>query len=151
MNTNGREYFSSVADELAAARECELTVLDFTAAFDAGDYEVMRRTMAEQGVWKRQECDLVGLDQVKKFMNTRRKGLYVRHVITNIRTTFTSKNFALVQSYVTVYRHDFPGLPELPAPLSGPHVVGRYCDQLELQDTGWKLIFRETHVDFKLQ
>ena len=143
------EHFESEFVGMAAERRCEHAVVEFTAAFDLGDFDRMAQLFAEDGVWKRQDGDVVGMSQLQQLMSSRPAGLFVRHVLSNMRTTFLSEADAVVESYVTVYRHDFPGQPRRPAPLNGPNLVGRYRDQLSLREQGWKLAGREVVVDFK--
>ena len=152
MRDNGRyHHFGSDAAGMAAERLCENAIIDFTAAFDLGDFDGMSRVFAADGVWKRQDGDVVGMSQLRNLMSARASGLLVRHVLSNVRTTFSSATDAVVDSYLTVYRHDFPGEPGRPAPLGGPNLVGRYRDRLSLRADEWKLAGREVTVDFKQQ
>lgn len=151
MDSSNYQHFESESAGMAAERRCEHTVVAFTVAFDLGDFDRMSQLFAEDGVWKRQDGEVVGISQLQQLMSARPAGLFVRHVLANMRTTFMSAADAVVESYVTVYRHDFPGQPRRPAPLNGPNLVGRYRDQLSLREQGWKLAGREVVVDFKQQ
>ena len=151
MDKSRYKHFESESAGMAAERRCEQTVVEFTVAFDLGDFDSMARLFADDGVWKRQDGDVVGMSQLQQLMSSRPAGLLVRHVLTNMQTTFQSAADAVVESYVTVYRHDFPAEPRRPAPLNGPNLVGRYRDQLSLREHGWKLVGREVVVDFKQQ
>ena len=142
-------HFASAAAGIAAERLCERAVAEFTAAFDLGDFDGMARVFAEDGVWKRQDGDVVGMSQLRNLMDARPAALLVRHVLSNLRTTFSSATEALVDSYVTVYRHD--SASSRPAPMNGPNLLGRYRDRLSLRGDEWKLAGREVVVDFKQQ
>ena len=144
-------HFESVADAIVAERLCERAILDFTAAFDLNDVEGMAKIFAEDGVWKRQDGNIVGVAQLREMMRKRQAGLFVRHILTNIRASFVSKTHAVVESYVTVYRHDFPGEPRRPSPNAAPNLMGRYRDELRLVGNEWRLAAREVTVDFKQQ
>ena len=144
-------HFESASAGMAAERHCERAVMDFTAAFDLNDVEGMARLFAEDGVWKRQDGNIVGVGQLRQMMGKRPAGQFVRHVLTNIRTTFLSPTQAVVESYVTVYRHDFPGEPRRPSPNTAPNLLGRYRDELRLVVHEWRLAGREVAVDFKQQ
>jgi hypothetical protein len=49
--------------------------------------------------------------------------------------------------YLTLYRHDGdPG--DLPRPLDGPLVVGRYHDAFTRTDEGWRFASRRIEVSF---
>lgn len=135
----------------AVAAACEQAVLAFTHGFDLNDIDTMARHFAPDGVWKRHDGDLVGIDALRRFMQARDPRIFVRHVLTNLRTVLLPGDQAVVDSYVTVYRHDFAGAPQRPAPLAGPNVMGRYRDQLALGEVGWQLVQREVQIDFKQQ
>lgn len=137
--------------DASMAAACERAVLAFTHGFDMNDIDAMSRHFAPDGVWKRHDGDLVGMEQLRHFMQVRHPGTFVRHVLSNLRTSLLPDGHAVVDSYVTVYRHDFKGAPQRPAPLAGPNVVGRYRDQLALGDKGWQLVQREVQIDFKQQ
>ncbi|AJC22887.1 nuclear transport factor 2 family protein [Pandoraea pulmonicola] len=131
------------------ALQCQWVVIDFTAAFDDGNHEEMVRNMAPDGIWKRADGEIRGHDALRTFMARRPAGLLVRHVLSNLRTRLVSPEDAIVESYVTAYRHESPQRLDAPAPLPGPHVVGRYRDELRLVDGEWKLACRQVYVDFK--
>ena len=126
----------------------EDVVIRFTACFDAHDIEGMAQLFAETGVWKRPDGDIVGIAGLRAFMSRRSPRVLTRHVISNMRTT-VEKASVVVDSYVTVYRHDFADQPALPAPLDGPDVVGRYRDVLVNEEGTWKLSMRESIVEFQ--
>jgi hypothetical protein len=128
----------------------EDVVIRFTACFDAHDIEGMAQLLADTGVWKRPDGDITGIAELRAFMSRRSSRVFTRHVISNIRATFENES-AVVDSYVTVYRHDFADQPALPAPLDGPDVVGRYRDILVNETGTWKLSVRESIVEFKRQ
>ena len=104
----------------------------------------------DTGVWKRPDGDIVGIAGLRAFMSRRAPGVFTRHVISNMRTTLEDAR-AVVDSYVTVYRHDFTDRPVLPAPLNGPHVVGGYRDVLVHENGAWKLSLRESIIEFQRQ
>jgi hypothetical protein len=127
----------------------EDAVIRFTACFDAHDIEGMTEFFADAGVWKRPGGDIIGIAGLRAFMSRRSAGVFVRHVISNMRTNVVDDFSVVIESYVTVYRHDFAEHPVLPAPLDGPDVVGRYRDVLVNEDGRWKLSVRESIVEFK--
>ncbi len=107
------------------ARACEQVVLKFTAHFDAGNYAQMEPLFATNSVWKRQDGDIYGLAHFREWSKGRTASIFVRHVLSNLRTTVSDAGKATVDSYVTVYQHDFSGEPVLPTPLTGPALKGR--------------------------
>jgi hypothetical protein len=124
-------------------------VIRFTACFDARDIEGMAQFWADTGIWKRPDGDIVGIAGLRAFMSRRSPGVFTRHVISNMQTTLENDASAVVNSYVTVYRHDFADRPVLPAPLDSPHVVGRYRDVLVNEAGNWKVSMRESIVEFQ--
>ena len=139
------EFRATVEDE----RACESVVIRFCGHFDRGDSAGMERLFSTNGVWKRADGDLHGIEQLSEFMRRRKAGTFVRHVLTNLRTTVVDADNASVHSYVTVYRHDFAELPTLPAPLTGPDLVGTYRSVLVRESGEWRLAHHEASVDFK--
>jgi hypothetical protein len=141
---------STSSIHLAATHyECERVVIDFSAAFDANDLAGMERVFAADGVWKRKDGDIVGIEQLRTFMRVRSPGIFVRHVLSNLRTTLNDGDSATVISYLTVYRHDFEHAPKLPAPFDGPDLVSEYHDKLARISGDWKLVLRESRSAFK--
>ncbi len=140
---------ASIDVDIATQQACERVVTDFSAHFDAGESEAMERLFAADGVWRRADGDITGRAQLRDFMNRRRAGIFVRHVLSNLRTTLIDKTHAVVDSYVTVYRFDFEGQPVLPALLDGPDLIARYHDRLVIESGAWKLAWHEATIDFK--
>lgn len=136
-------------DAWRIAAQCTDVVLRFTAAFDDGDLARMQRHFAPDGVWQRHDGAVQGHDGLAALMAGRPAGIFVRHVLSNLRTELLSPAQAVVDAYVTVYRHDFPGAKALPAPLPGPDTVARYRDTLQLQDGAWRIARRQVSIDFK--
>ena len=130
--------------------ECQDAVLRFTAHFDAGEYREMEAFFAPDGVWKRPDGDIVGIDDLRRRMAALKNDWVMRHVISNARTTIVSAGRAVVDSYFTVYMHVFGAeTPTVPAPLAGPLSVGRYHDELVLIEGVWKIALRHPTHDFK--
>jgi hypothetical protein len=133
----------------AERQACEDLVLSFSAYFDSNDLDNMLALFATDGVWKREDRDIAGADALREFMTSRPPSVFVRHALSNVRTTHIDENSAVVESYVVVYRHVFDGAVKLPAPLEGPEVFARYRDSLVKQSGTWKLLERKTTVEFK--
>lgn len=150
MSTAGSKYqhFESEAAGMAAERNCESVVVDFTVAFDLGDVERMAQLFAEDGLWERRDGEIAGVAQLRHFMATLPPGMVVRHLLSNLRTSALSPTNAVIESYVTVLRHDFPEQPNMPAPLNGVNLMGRFRDELRLGQHGWQLVQRAVVVDF---
>lgn len=135
--------------DIATQLACQETVLRFTAHFDAQEYDLMEGYFSADGIWRRLEGDVVGLEGLRQFLASRPPNIFVRHLISNLRTTVLSVGQAQVDSYLVAYRHDFSGPPQLPAPLDSPLLIGRYQDELRQVDGTWKIQVRQVHIDFR--
>lgn len=139
----------SMLDLIVIQRACEQSVVNFSTHFDAREYSSMAEYFATQGVWLRADGVITGLDELQEKMKQRPDTLFVRHVLTNFRTTVIDEMHAVVESYVTVYRCDFYESPQIPARLDCPDLVGRYHDEMILESGRWKIARRSVQVDFK--
>lgn len=129
--------------------ECERRVIRFMADFDSQHYEKASELFAPDGVWHRPDGDIQGRENFLSRMAQRPRGLLVRHVITNLRSQRIDQITVKVESYVTVYRHDFEHEISYPASLSGPVVMGRYTDVLKQTHGTWMIQDKSVSIDFK--
>lgn len=141
--------FASNGHLWAEALACQDAVLRFTAHFDAQEYQAMERYFAPDGLWQRLEGDIQGVEGLRRHLAARSAGICVRHVISNMRTTFHANDHATVDSYLTAYRHDFEDGIALPAPMHTPLLLGRYVDEMRLHQDTWKIQRRRVHIDFR--
>ena len=128
------------------AWQCQEAVVRFTCHFDAGEHEAMEAYYASNGVWRRSDGDVLGLEQLRAFLARRGTRVLARHVLSNMRTTVHATDRATVDSYVTAYRAEATNVP---APLARPLLVGRYRDELVLEHGSWRIARRELMVDFQ--
>lgn len=128
------------------AWHCQDAVVRFTCHFDAGEYEAMEAYFARDGVWRRTDGDVLGLEQLRAFLARRGAHVLARHVLSNMRTTVHAADRATVDSYVTAYRAT---ATDRPARLGLPLLVGRYRDELVLEAGRWRIAQRELMVDFQ--
>lgn len=135
----------------AAHVECELVVLDFMAAFDAGDAEAAVELFSPDGQWNRIDGPVNGRDELVSLIRSRSPAVMVRHVITNVRTNLTSESTATVNSYVMLARHQSStgSIESLPVPFEGLAGLGCYVDELKLIDGRWKIVKRYSRSEFK--
>jgi hypothetical protein len=133
-----------------ARRACEDVVIRFTAHFDAREHAQMEEYFATDGLWSRRDGDIRGIEQLRASMAKRASNSVVRHVITNMRTELLSPERAVVDSYVTVFRHVFAEGENPPAPMGPISVMGRYRDELVRQQSGeWMISERHSSIDFE--
>lgn len=132
-----------------ARRACEEAVIRFTAHFDAREHEQMEQYFATDALWSRRDGDIRGIEQLRATMAKRGSNNIVRHVITNLRTQLLSPERAVVDCYVTVFRHVFAEGEKPPAPMGLPFVMGSYRDELVRQKSGdWMISKRHSSIDF---
>ncbi|PRX92096.1 nuclear transport factor 2 family protein [Paraburkholderia sp. BL25I1N1] len=126
---------------------CVETVVNFMAHFDQGEFEAMEAYLAPNGRWVRAEGIIEGIAGLREFAGKRRSDIRVRHVMTNFRLTQIDEDHVTVRCYVSVYREDAPHGSE-PVGLPGPHLVGRYTDELERVGGVWKINQKSVIRDF---
>ncbi len=134
---------------IEAAWRCQEAVVRFTCHFDAGEYAAMEAYFARGGVWRRTEGDVIGLDQLRAFLARRGTRVLARHLLSNMRTSLHTADSATVDSYVTAYRATVPEGHGGPVPLGPPFLVGRYRDDLIVEEGSWRIARRELRVDFQ--
>ena len=132
-----------------ASWRCQETVIRFTSHFDAGEHAAMEDYFAPDGVWRRADGDVVGLEQLRAFLARRGTALLARHLLSNLRTTVHANDRATVDSYVTAYRAVAPAAPGTAVALGLPFLLGRYRDELVLEAGQWRIARRELVVDFQ--
>lgn len=135
--------------QFAIAAECERATISFMAHFDAREFREMEQYFAPDGVWLRPEGAINGIDELRTRMTERPASAVSRHVITNLRTTVTGPQSAVVNSYITGYRHDFSGDVHFPVPLQGPRTLARCRDEMVLVEGRWKIAHRKSNIEFK--
>jgi hypothetical protein len=135
----------SIEEELA----CERVVVRFSAHFDAGEVAAMLKLFARDGVWKRADGDIHGVEQRRAFMERRPPGIFARHVLSNFRTAIVDADHAVVDCYIVVYRYDFADQPVLPAPLESPDLMGTYHTTLVRESGAWKIASHAATIEFK--
>ena len=147
--TNAAHHTAHDTANDAARRACEEVVVRFTAHFDAREHEQMEQYFATDGVWSRRDGDIRGIEQLRASMAKRASNNVVRHVISNLRSQLLSADRAVVDCYVTVFRHVFADGEKSPAPMGLPFVMGSYRDELVRQTSGeWKISDRQSSIDF---
>lgn len=154
MNKLNDERFNTAGLTGAALmQQCERAVIGFTVAFDLGDLDQMVQLFAADGIWHRRDGAISGVDQLRQFMQMRSPTLLVRHVLSNLTTTLLSDSHAVVDSYVTVYRHEgtLGSAAPRPAPLQNASLVGRFRDEVRRTAHGWQLCSRAVTIDFLQQ
>lgn len=129
---------------------CQASLMAFMACFDADDFEGMSRYFAADGVWVRADGTIRGLPSLQAWAAQRQPGqIFVRHILSNLRFEMLADERVRIHSYVTVYRHDGRPGDSRPASMSGPALVGRYTDDLVLDQGLWKIQHKSVQVDFR--
>ncbi|WP_434034996.1 nuclear transport factor 2 family protein [Cupriavidus sp. a3] len=126
---------------------CEHTVVSFMAHFDQREFEAMEAYLDPDGTWLRADGAVNGIAGLRELGKAAPADVRVRHVLSNFRMTQRDAAHVTVRSYVTVYREQFT-CDASPACFSGPHLVGRYTDELVLTDGAWKIAHKTVIRDF---
>jgi hypothetical protein len=129
---------------------CQASLMAFTAHFDADEFEAMAAWFAADGTWVRADGTLRGRTQLQAWLAQRVPGqIFVRHQVSNLRFEPLPDGRVRVHSYVAVYRHDGPPGQPRPAPMNGPVLLGRYTDDMVLEEGCWKIHHKSVQIDFK--
>lgn len=133
-----------------SALSCQDVVLRFMGFFDARAWADMEHLVTQDVMWQRPDRKISGLQNLRDTLHATPDNIRVRHIITNLRPTFTSTGAVVIHSYFTVFRviGVTPDSNE-PAPFDGPVSVGRYRDELVHIEGSWRISSKETHVDFR--
>jgi len=123
---------------------CVDTVVRFTWHFDDGDADAAVGLFAPDGLWQRNDGDVVGHQGLRRLLASRGDVL-ARHVLSNQRVDLSDAGGVRVESYVTAYRATGPSRP---ARLEQPLLVGRYRDLLVRAEGSWKIQRRSLRIDF---
>jgi hypothetical protein len=102
--------------------------------------------MTPDGIWHRQGERLQGHKAVLAALARRPADLVTRHLVTNVEVRFVSAERATARSTVLVFRHEGP--VESSAPMSQPHSVLDYDDDLVKQDGRWQIAERRSRRIF---
>lgn len=148
------EVSRQLAREIAL--DCQEVLLNFLAHVDAGEYREMEKYFAHDGLWRRVDGDIRGVDELRARFMTRSAGVLTRHVVTNFITTVIDANTAAVRSYITAYRHDprehSPQQSGTRPPRNAQHCMVLTCkDELVRIDGVWKIRFRQATPDLVLE
>jgi ketosteroid isomerase-like protein len=122
--------------------ECQRTLYRFARALDAGDFEAVAATMAEDGVWFRQGERLEGRAAVVAALNKRGPSVLTRHLITNIVIDEAGADRAISHCTVLVFR-DESGTPQ-PVALVSPRTVSDYEDRFVRREGRWQIAERRS-------
>jgi hypothetical protein len=151
MNSyNHQGDFGEEVHKWMTAQACQDVVLRFMALFDMRALAEMKELVTPDLEWQRPDLTIRGVAHMIETLSATPNNVRVRHVITNLRTTFNSSDRSVVDSYFTVYRLGGT-TPDIgsPVPLDGPMAVGRYRDELVLINGSWRISSKITTIDFR--
>lgn len=132
------------------ALTCQDVVLRFMGFFDARAWQEMTTLVTPDVEWQRPDQTISGLTHLREALLATPENVRVRHIITNLRSTFTPSGGIVVHSYFTVFRAlDVAPDANGPAAGQGPVSSGRYCDALVQVGGAWCIASKHTLVDFR--
>jgi ketosteroid isomerase-like protein len=122
--------------------ECQRTLYRFARALDAGDFEGVAATMAEDGVWFRQHERLEGRAAVVAALSKRGPAVLTRHLITNVVIESAGVDSAVSRCTVLVFR-DESGAGQ-PAALESARTIADYEDRFVRREGRWQIAERRS-------
>ncbi len=132
------------------ALTCQDVVLRFMGFFDARAWTDMEPLVTDEVQWQRPDRKILGLKHLRETLHATPDNVRVRHILTNLRPTFSRSGHIVIHSYFTVYREfGVEPISNEPASLAGPVSVGRYRDELVQVDGAWRISSKDTYVDFR--
>lgn len=140
----------AVAPTFADEWATQQVVIRFTAHFDAGEHDQMVHYFSPSAIWYQARGPIRGPRELRERLAEMPRDQLMRHVITNLRTTFISRDEALVDSYFTVYLQSRPASDTSIVSALGAKNIGRYRDRVRRVDGRWLLDERRVVFDLRL-
>jgi ketosteroid isomerase-like protein len=128
------------SSELLEGLAVEKTVVALWAAMDAGDFNRVADSFAEDGVWHRQGKQLKGPAMVRAALAERHPGTRTRHMLTNALVHFDGADSAKLSCYMCVFHHQGEPDAPSPAPMDVPITVNLSKVRLRRRADGWKIV-----------
>lgn len=134
--------------ELLAERDCRALIMSYAQAVNESDLDAFTELFAPDGLWQRPgQPALVGRPAIRAFMASRPTDRVLRHVNGGARIRIQDEDHAYAISQTAVY--ECARASELPAPMTGPHMIVEYRDWFERRADGWRIAQRDTLIVFR--
>lgn len=125
-----------IAAERYAA--CQQLIAEFWGRLDRDDYEGLVALMVPDGRWNRAGKWREGVADIRAAMDERPEGLFVRHVITNLRCEDTPEG-VLCRYYLTAFSTRSGKTAPPPYPAGPPSVLADYQSICVETPEGWRM------------
>jgi len=132
-------------EQVAIEHDCAKLVYGYCQTIDAYDYDAFVELWAEDAVWETRAGVCKGHAEIRKYLDSRAKGVTGRHHSTNVVIDVVDEKTARGRCYFMYYVGG-PAAGNGPATLGGPAVAGEYVDQFRLTAKGWKFAHRATAI-----
>lgn len=134
--------------ELLAERDCRALIMGYAQAVNEADLDSFVELFAPDGRWQRPgQPALIGRPAIRAFMAARPTNRVLRHVSGGARIRIEDEDHAYAISQTLVY--ECIEADNLPAPMTGPHMIVEYRDWFERTDDGWRIAQRDTLIVFR--
>ena len=129
---------------------CFEVVIGFMGHFDLREWQKMEDFITPEIIWERPDQTIAGILNLRKVLQSTPHNVRVRHVISNLKSTFLENGNVQITSYFTVYR--ILNIKEGdvgPFELNGPVSMGMYFDELTQIQNSWRIFKKQTKLDFR--
>jgi hypothetical protein len=130
-------------EQIAVEHDCARLVYAYCQLIDVYDYDAFVQLWAEDALWETRIGAVSGHAGIRKYLDSRAKGVTGRHHCTNVLIDVVDAQRARGRSYFTYYIGG-AAAAGAPAVLSPPGVMGEYVDEFKLTAKGWRFAKRGT-------
>lgn len=139
----------STSFDAEVQQACEQLAIGYARASDVGDADRAAAYFTEDGQLEMPGGrSFMGRDAIRQRLADQPADQVSRHVLSNISIELRSPDYAVGQSYVTMYRATRTGSAGA-LPLDGPYLVGQYDDEYRCTPEGWRLARRKLTTIFR--
>lgn len=126
---------------MLAEQDCRNVLIDYCAAFDARQGDVVASLFAKDAHWSRPgQPHVEGSAAIGQMASAVPENVVITHVLSNIRVRVIDGDSATSRSLFTVYSAVDGIAPQGMA----PSLVGEYRDQLRRTASGWRIANRDS-------
>lgn len=131
-------------------QQCFEVVIAFMGHFDLREWKKMEDFITQEIIWERPDQTISGISNLRTVLQSTPKDSRVRHVISNLKSTFLENGNVQITSYFTVYRIlNIKEGDDAPFELNGPVSMGMYFDELTQVNNSWRILKKQTQLDFR--
>ena len=129
------------SDEAICTRLC----IDFANHIDVRRYAALLDLFTDDGVLDRMGTVFAGRAEIGRFLEGRSRDVATRHLCTNIRVEFQSRDEATGFCYALFFQGSGEKA-DVPAAISGPPAIVEYHDRYRRTPHGWRIVERKIRM-----